>query len=103
MAAYGNPNPDPAGGEDLYDDTGGDPAAKPDEKKEGEGEQTGLLPKAILMGKEFNPGDEVVLKIVRIHDDQVEVAYAPEKSKAHDESEPAPKTEGDSETTSMYE
>lgn len=34
---------------------------------------TALLPKSILGGKDFNPGDEVVLKVVRLYDDEVEV------------------------------
>lgn len=43
------------------------------------GVQTALLPKSILMGKEFNPGDEVVLKVVHLYEDEVEVEYASEK------------------------
>lgn len=53
----------PEGGE-------GDPENQPEEG------ETALLPKSILAGKEFNPGDEVVLKIVRINEDEVEVSYA---------------------------
>ena len=51
-------------------------AAKETEEKDGE---TAVLPKSILAGKDFSPGDEVVLRIVRMHDDSVEVAYAPAK------------------------
>ncbi len=47
---------------------------KPDEQKP-EGE-TALVPKGLLGGKEFQPGEEVVFKIVRFHGDEVEVAYA---------------------------
>lgn len=39
-------------------------------------EQTALLPKTILGGKKFEVGDEVVLKIVSMYDDEVEVVYA---------------------------
>ena len=39
-------------------------------------EQTALLPKTILAGKQFDPGDEVVLKIVKVYENEVEVAYA---------------------------
>lgn len=53
------------------------PDTKPTTAKE-EGE-TALLPKSILAGKEFKPGDEVVLKIVHMYEDEVEVAYASEK------------------------
>lgn len=51
-----------------------------DHKEEDYGE-TALLPKTILAGKEFDVGDEVVLKIVHKYKDEVEVAYAPEKKK----------------------
>lgn len=64
---------EPAGGEKPAE---GAPAAP---EKEDEGGTTALLPKSILGGKDFKPGEEVVLKIVRIHDDEVEVEYAPEK------------------------
>jgi hypothetical protein len=37
---------------------------------------TALLPKSILAGKKFQPGDEIVLKVVRLYDDEVEVEYA---------------------------
>ena len=105
MPAYGNPG---ASGGDNYDDAA---ANEPSEKTAGgESEETeesprGLLPKSILMGKEFKPGDEIVLKIDAIHDDEVEVSYAPEKSEAHSESEeyPMEKPAGDSEMASMME
>lgn len=54
-------------------------SSKADETPVGENQPTGLLPKSILAGKDFQPGEEIVLKIVRIMDDQVEVSYAPEK------------------------
>jgi hypothetical protein len=69
--------------ENMYDDG---PAQQPppsggksDAGKSESGEHTSLLPKSILMGKDFKVGDEVVLKIEAIHGDSVEVAYAPEK------------------------
>lgn len=43
--------------------------------------ETTLIPKSILAGKDFKPGDEVVLKIVKLYDDQAEVEYATEKGK----------------------
>lgn len=58
-----------------------------DEAAEGE---TALLPKTILGGKTFKPGDEVVLKIVREYENEVEVEYAPEKPEAGAEGEAAP-------------
>lgn len=66
---------EPAGG-----DQGPEAGAGRGEERPGEDQgNTALLPKSILAGKDFKPGEEVVLKIVRIHDDEVEVAYASEK------------------------
>lgn len=53
--------------------TGG---AEDTETEEDMGEATALLPKSVLGGKEFKPGEEVVLKIVHIYEDEVEVEYA---------------------------
>ena len=39
-------------------------------------EETALLPKSLLMGKTVEPGDRVVLKIVRLYEDEVEVEYS---------------------------
>lgn len=54
-----------------------------DESKEQEGAdakgQEYPLPKAVLEGKDFSVGDEVVLRITAIHDDQIFVTYAPAK------------------------
>lgn len=86
MAAYNNPGP-------AKDDSFADAempegmAAGAKEPAEGESGETALLPKSILGGKEFKPGEEVVLKVVNVHDDQVEVAYATGESK--EESPPA--------------
>lgn len=44
-----------------------------------EGGQTALLPKSILGGKEFKAGEEVVLKITHVYEDEVAVEYASEK------------------------
>lgn len=82
---YNNP-----GNEDLYSDG--------DASQESQGEATpekdaptALLPKSILMGKKFNVGDEVVLKITGMHGDEISVAYAPEPSgeEGYGEGEPA--------------
>lgn len=60
----------------------GDPNETKDEKTEEEGAgESALLPKSILAGKDFNPGDELVLKVVAIHGDEVEVEYAKESGK----------------------
>lgn len=85
MAAYSNPGRD----EGMYDDA--EPAAKPaGESSESQGESaTATIPKALLAGKEFKPGDEIVLKIVSIGEDDAVVEYAPEKAEEtepHDDS-----------------
>jgi len=49
------------------------------EHEEEESQQSALLPKTVLGGKEFKPGDEVVLKIDHIYEDEVEVSYATAK------------------------
>jgi hypothetical protein len=90
--------------DDLYADDGIEPNkptadAEPEDRGEDMGEQTALLPKSILAGKDFKVGDEVVLKITGMHEGEVEVEYAPEKEKAPS----APESQGDSEMASMYE
>ena len=77
MAYYSNPGDDAPSMPDkgMADDA---PDKMSDDEKGSEGE-TALLPKTILAGKEFKPGDEVVLKIVAMHGDEVEVAYATEE------------------------
>lgn len=60
------------------------------QEKETSGGETAVLPKSILGGKEFKPGEEVVLKVVRIHGDSVEVAYAEEKGPGQEEMAQAP-------------
>ena len=88
MAAYGD-SPEAAppkmGADDPYSDGAGEDEAKEgmhDEAKEGEDKGDSVeavLPKAILAGKEFKVGDEVVLKITAMHDNEISVAYAPAK------------------------
>lgn len=74
--------------QDYYSDNPGDAEAKasagpdtpkPAERKDADEGETALLPKSILAGKEFKVGEEVVLKIVRMYEDEVEVEYAKEK------------------------
>ncbi len=86
--AYGN-NPGPpssaagGGGDDLYSDAPEAPAQTDDAaaKEEASEGETALLPKSILMGKDFKVGEEVMLKIVAMHDDEIQVQYATEKGK----------------------
>lgn len=63
---------------------------------------TGLIPKSLLAGKKFNPGDEVVLKIVADHGDEIEVEYAPAKP-GDESSETETEQSPDSELESMNE
>lgn len=62
-----------------------DPNAKPEEMKDDGAGESALIPKSLLAGKEFNPGDELVLKIRAIHGDEVEVEYATEEKSGKDE------------------
>lgn len=70
--------------QDYYSDNPGDSekanpgpdTPKPAERKDADEGETALLPKSILAGKEFKVGEEVVLKIVRMYEDEVEVEYA---------------------------
>lgn len=76
--------------ENLYDDG---PAQTPPPTGAGSdagasepsAQPSALIPKALLAGKEFNVGDEVVLKITAMHGDSVQVEYAPEKGKGEEE------------------
>lgn len=52
-------------------------------------EKTTLIPASICPGMEFDVGDEIVLKVVATHGDELEVAYAPEKDKKESEVEPS--------------
>lgn len=56
-----------------------EPAAGPTREPEAPAAQeeeqgpTALVPKSVLAGREVKPGDEVTLKVIRIHDDEIEV------------------------------
>jgi len=76
--------------EESYFDDGPKTTPK-DMQKEGM-EQTGLLPKSLMAGKDFKVGDEIMMKITAIHEKDFEVEYAPEKGQ-EEESEP-PHDEG---------
>ena|SRR6185295_13780135 len=94
-------NSDGGDGGGYYPDDGGDESAPAETETRGgeesmEGE-TALLPTSILGGKEFKPGDEVVLRIVHMGDGEVEVAYAKDDKKGDDNmnsGEPKPEMDG---------
>ena len=43
---------------------------------------TALLPKTIVMGKEVEVGDSILVTVTRIYDDEFEVEYGKKKSNA---------------------
>lgn len=86
--------------DDLYSDEGMQDNAPTDdpkkpmpegedgENREDQGESTALLPKSILMGKTFEVGDSVVLKITGMHDNEVMVEYDSSGTKDESKSKP---------------
>ncbi len=76
--------------ESLYSEEQSD-SPSPDEKEKDEKPEveghTELVSKKLLGGKDFKPGEEVVLKVVRDYGDEIEVSYAPEKPKGKGMSE----------------
>lgn len=71
----GPQNPPPESIDDDYEtSTAREDKAETDETEGSE--PTALIPKSLLAGKEFKPGEEIVLKIVHIYEDEVEVEYA---------------------------
>lgn len=91
MATY----PNPKSGDEMYSDAepaAEAPAEESSESQEG-GEPEALLPKSILAGKDFKPGEEIVLQIVSVEGDSVRVKYASEPEGEH----PEPHAEGEGE------
>lgn len=91
--------------EDAPEESGEPKGPESEEQPEESGEPTATLPKSILAGKEFEPGDEVVLRIDKIMEDMIVVSYAPSK-KGEGEGKPPLKVgapQGDSEMASMLE
>lgn len=80
---------------DYYNDGPTEAPAKPMDKGKAEGaqdeqhderdEKTALLPKSVLGGKEFKPGDELVLEVVQTLEDEVLVKYASGKDEGEGE------------------
>ncbi len=95
--AYGNSNPSGGGGGDMYSDA--EPAAAPapkdpdndgDTHEEGGGE-TALVPQSLCPG--MKPGEEMVVKIDSLTENDYVVSYAPEKGKGEGEAPAAPPAE----------
>ena len=96
----------PPAGDDLYSDGAPEAPEKAAEEKEdkpegGDDAIEAVLPRSILAGKTFEVGDEVILKITAMHDNEISVKYAPAKESGGDKEAPtkedAPMTEGDPE------
>lgn len=66
------------------------PEGQEQETQAPEGGATALIPKTLLGGKEFQVGEEVTMKIVRDHGDEVEIAYATGEEKEPAESAAKP-------------
>jgi len=95
--------------EDLYESGAGQkPMPKESDDKQDEGGKTFLVPSEICPG--MKPGEEMVVKIEEVHDEQYSISYAPKKKKEGDEkdgseemaSAPNPSPEGGGETASLY-
>jgi hypothetical protein len=103
--AYGsNPGNPGGGGGDMYSDAPMDEMNKEGKKGEDKSQdQTYLVPSAICPG--MKAGEEMVVKINRVMDDQYEISYAP-KEEGGDEKEaesPMPNYGGDKEMAGMME
>lgn len=78
---------------DYYEDAKAPEAAAPGAKAAPEGKEgasdsaTAVIPKALLAGKEWKPGEEIMLEIVQLTEDGAVVKYASEKGEEgeHDE------------------
>lgn len=67
---------------DMYSDNPGEesPVApeKEETKQEDDGGEVALLPKSLMAGKDFEPGQEIVLEVVEVYEDEFSVRYAKE-------------------------
>ena len=65
---------------DYYDDKTDSAEAEPktaaEDRNEDSSEQTALIPKSILGGKDCQPGEELAMKVVHVYEDEVEVEFA---------------------------
>lgn len=89
--------------ENYYDDGPSDSGAmneaKPtpkDDESEMDGDATTIIPKSVTGGKTFEVGDEIVLEVVAVMEDELQVRYASEKGSKDEESK-----EGESKEPSM--
>lgn len=92
MPAYNNPNPD-EGFDDAAAPATEQESPSAEESEAGKG-PVATIPKSLLAGKDFQPGEEIVFKIVSIQDDSVVIEYASEHGKEYGEDEHAEMGEG---------
>lgn len=64
---------------DYYEDAKMADNPQPEPREDASDSETATLPKSVLGGKEFKPGEEVVLEIVQVNEDSVVVRYATEE------------------------
>jgi len=83
----------------LYDEEAPEQKEPKSVDEQNEDSAVTLIPKSLLGGKKFSPGDEVVLQIVADHGDQIEVKYASESPEGETKTEP----DADSELESLNE
>jgi len=77
---------------DYYADAAPDQAeapAKPEQESASDS-SVATIPKQALGGKDFQPGEEVVFKVVQVNDDSVLVQYASGEESEEKEEEPQP-------------
>ncbi len=67
----------PGQAEDLYDQNPNEGGESKPKTEDGEG-QTALIPKSLIPG-DVQPGQEIVLVVKAVHEQEIEVGYAPEK------------------------
>jgi len=86
----------------MYNDGPDSGSSAPADESEDEGGETALLPKSLCPG--MKPGDEIMLKIDSVQEDQYVVSYPPKESASEEKSDTAPEgSSGDKEMASMME
>ena len=79
MPATMDEKPDLYSDDDMPDQSEAKDEGGHDEEMEQSDSEEAKLPLSILAGKKFDVGDEVVLKITGMHDNEITVKYAPAK------------------------
>ena len=79
-SSYGGGAPVTAPGEEAAPAAAGDKGSVDQQNAMSD---TALVPTKVLSpeGKPLNPGDEIVLRVVRVHGEDAEVEYAPKEGK----------------------